>query len=645
MMKKLGRKLRLTRGEATKVALVVVALAAVEIANALGAFVPSDLVFHDLWHRLAGKRYEPTHAVLVVIDEPTLNDYRKDPLVFWTPHIARASRTARQAGAAMVGLDFLFSISPETWLGKNGLFQPSNAPSYDHSFRVEIGSGQLIQVCTRTRSPEGYDDFLLPSADYLMSMPDLDLRSHLSLAGLDSDGDSAVRSFTMTPVLRLAPGVDSTSLPRFSLGPLLALRAAKANLDDPGWLLAGQEVKAGGEPLAISFAGPPGTIQRISMRDLLAPDALQRPQVKALRDKIVIIGGEYIGMGDLHPTPYASSLFGGMPALMSGSEIQANIVETLMSGRRLSALPAALNHAYIITLPLFGIFVFWILRPVWGLAAATGMIAVSLLLSYQAFLHWILLPTAVIPLALATAYLGCLGVKLGTEARERKRITSIFSRYVSDNVMEVLIDADNAPEMGGVKQQITILFSDIRDFTTISEKLDAHEVVEFLNHYFEQICEVVLAEGGTIDKFIGDAIMVQFGAPVRFPDHALRAIRAALMMRDKATAFRGWMSDRFPNRGLPEFRIGIGVHTGDAVVGNIGSTRRSEYTAIGDSVNLASRIEGMTKAMGCDILISRETLEAVNGRAATGLSDSVNVKGRTAPVELFELLGLIGDKT
>ena len=645
MIETIGRRVRLTRGDWFKFGLVALALAAVELAQALGAFAHADLVFHDLWHRLAGKRYEAQHAVLVVIDEPTLNTYRKDPLVFWTPHIARASKTARQAGAAMVGLDFLFSISPETWLGKNGLQQPSNANSYDQSFREEIGSGQLIQVCTRTRSPEGYDDFLLPSADYLMSIPDLDLSSHLALAGMDADDDSAVRAFAVAPALKLAPGVDPASLPRFSFAPLLALRAAKLKLEEPGWMLAGRRVLAGSERVAIGYAGPPGTIPRVSMRELLAPDALQRQNVQGLRGKVVIIGGEYIGTGDLHPTPYASSFFGGMPSLMSGSEIQANIVETLMSGRRLAALPAALSHAYIIVLSLLGLVAFWVLRPAWGLAALAGMTAASLLVSYLAFLQWTLLPTTIVPLALATAYLGCLGIKLGAEARERKRITSIFSRYVSDSVVEVLIDANHAPEMGGVKQQLTVLFSDIRNFTTISEKLDAHEVVEFLNHYFELICQAVLAEGGTIDKFIGDAIMVQFGAPVRYPDHALRAIRAALVMRNEAAAFRAWMSNRFPERDLPEFRIGIGLHTGDAVVGNIGSTRRSEYTAIGDTVNLASRIEGMTKPMGCDILISRDTLDAADGRAVTGRSDLVNVKGRGAPVELFEVLGLRGEET
>jgi adenylate cyclase len=302
-----------------------------------------------------------------------------------------------------------------------------------------------------------------------------------------------------------------------------------------------------------------------------------------------------------------------------------------------------LAHAYTITLTVAGIVLFSWLSPLWGVPALIALVFISLVLTYIAFLNWILLPVASIPVALAVAYLGTLAVKLGAEARERQRITGIFNRYVSDSVVNVLIDADHAPELGGIKHRITILFSDIRNFTTISEKLDAHEVVEFLNHYFELICEPVLAEGGTIDKFIGDAIMVQFGAPVAYPDHALRATRAALAMRGEAIEFRTWMENRFPDRGLPPFHIGIGLHTGDAVVGNIGSTRRSEYTAIGDSVNLASRIEGKTKELGCDVLISRDTLEAGEGRIVTGRSQSVSVKGREAPVELFEVLDVKGE--
>lgn len=633
------------RTQSVKLALVAVVLVVVEIVQMAGVFDPAELVFYDLWHRLAGKRFDPKHVALVVIDEPTLNEYRDDPLVFWTPQVAQASRVARGAGAKIVGLDFLFSISPEAWLAKSATPRSAGRASHDQAFREEIGTGKLIQVSARVRLNTGFDDFLLPYTDYLMSIPDLDIQRHVALAGLHADKDTAVRSFSIAPALAMAPDGDASSVPRYSLGPLLALRSAGADLDLKNWRLAGNDYAADAVVSPITYAGPPGTIPRVSMRLLLAPDALQRPEVKALRGKVVIIGGEYVGMGDLHPTPYASGFFGGIAAFMTGPEIQANVVETMLGGQRLNHLPPVLAHGYLIVLTVAGLVMFSLLSPAWGLLALIVTIAFGFVAGYLAFLKWLLLPVASVPLALAIAYLGSLAVKLGAEARERQRITAIFSRYVSDSVVDVLIDADHVPELGGVKQTITVLFSDIRNFTTISEQLDAHEVVEFLNHYFERICEVVLAEGGTIDKFIGDAIMVQFGAPLAFHDHALRATRAAVAMRREAVEFRNWMRHRFADRGLPEFNIGIGLHTGDAVVGNIGSTRRSEYTAIGDSVNLASRIEGMTKDLGCVILISRDTLEAADGQVVTGRSKSVKVKGREAPVELFEVLDIKGDES
>ncbi len=633
------------RAQAIKLVLLTVILVAVQVATATAVFAPVELVFYDLWHRLAGQRFVPQHTALIVIDEPTLNDYRDDPLVFWTPHVAKASSVARAAGAKVVGLDFLFSISPESWIERGGNPNKGQRASYDQSFREEIGTGQLIQVSARVRLNNGLDDFLLPHVDYLMSIPDLDMQRHVALAGLNADKDSAVRSFSVTPPIALPEGTDATSVPRFALGPLLALLATNSNLNADRWHLGEHELSSSAEPAQISFAGPPGTIPRVSMRELLAPDALQRPEVQALSGKVVIIGGEYVGMGDVHPTPYASSFFGGVASFMTGPEIQANIVETLLSGNRLSPLSLSLTQVYVVTVSIAAIFLFSWLSPAWGLLALGISAGLSFGASYLAFLNWTLVSVSSIPLALAIAFLGSLTVKIGAEARERQRITAIFGRYVSDSVVDVLIDSENAPELGGVKQTITILFADIRSFTTISERLDAQEVVEFLNQYFERVCSVVLAEGGTIDKFIGDAIMVQFGAPVAFSDHALRATRAALEMRREATEFSHWMRTRFAGRDLPEFKIGIGLHTGSVVIGNIGSTRRSEYTAIGDAVNIASRIEGMTKEMGCDVLISRETLDAVEDQIVTGLTKSVYVKGRVAPVELFEVLHLKGEST
>ncbi|MDQ5882119.1 MAG: adenylate cyclase, partial [Pseudomonadota bacterium] len=175
-----------------------------------------------------------------------------------------------------------------------------------------------------------------------------------------------------------------------------------------------------------------------------------------------------------------------------------------------------------------------------------------------------------------------------------------------------------------------------------SERLNAKEVVEMLNTYFERACAPMLAEGGSIDKFIGDAIMVEFGSPLPVKDHALRAARAAVALAAVAEEFAGWMQLRFPDRGLPKFAIGIGLHSGEAVIGNIGSPARMEFTAIGDTVNLASRLEGMTKPLGCTILASEATVAEAGEAIVCGRSEVIQVKGREASVKVFEILEVIG---
>ena len=231
-----------------------------------------------------------------------------------------------------------------------------------------------------------------------------------------------------------------------------------------------------------------------------------------------------------------------------------------------------------------------------------------------------------------------LGSRLTREEREKARIRNMFEGYVSDDVVKMLLTSGQRPDLNGQAMQITVLFSDIRNFTTITEKLSAHETVEFLNVYFERVINVILAEGGRIDKFIGDAVMAEFGVPYPFADHAVSALRAAAGIRNVAKEFEAWMHTRFPDRDIPDFGIGVGIHTGFAVVGNLGSARRMEFTAIGDTVNVASRIEGETKSLSCVILASAETVRAAGAAAITGRHDKLKVKGRVEPVEVYEIL-------
>jgi adenylate cyclase len=279
---------------------------------------------------------------------------------------------------------------------------------------------------------------------------------------------------------------------------------------------------------------------------------------------------------------------------MSGPEIHANIIETLLTGRFPRPVPRYLSSFYLIGILTGGCILFYWLSPWRGLAAGLALCTLAALGSYLLFRQYWLLPTVNAQLEVMISYIGILGIKLTGEERERARIRKIFSRYVADEVVEKLLAAGKLPDLGGEVFQVTVLFSDIRNFTTISENLGPRQVVEMLNTYLSQACEPILAQGGTVDKFIGDAVMAVFGAPVSYPDHARRALQAALDLAQKAQEFRAWMRRRFSQLELPDFAIGIGLHTGEAIVGNIGSPKRLEFTSIGDTVNTASRLESLT---------------------------------------------------
>jgi adenylate cyclase len=213
--------------------------------------------------------------------------------------------------------------------------------------------------------------------------------------------------------------------------------------------------------------------------------------------------------------------------------------------------------------------------------------------------------------------------------QERDKLRTTFGKYMTEQVMEHLLAGK--VQLGGETLKVTVLFSDIRSFTSLSEKMDAHSLVALLNEYFTDMVAIIIEEGGVVDKYIGDAIMAVFGAPVPKPDDALRAVRAAMRMRTALTA----LNERLEKRGIEPIRTGIGLHTGDVVAGNIGSEARMEYTVIGDAVNLASRLESSTKDLGVDVLISSDTYALVSDACVCRPQAEMKVKGRDAPVTTY----------
>jgi adenylate cyclase len=219
--------------------------------------------------------------------------------------------------------------------------------------------------------------------------------------------------------------------------------------------------------------------------------------------------------------------------------------------------------------------------------------------------------------------------------QERDKLRTTFGKYMTQTVIEHLMNGK--VQLGGETLTVTILFSDIRGFTTISEEMnDAQALVALLNEYFTEMVSIIIQEDGVVDKYIGDAIMAVFGAPVSKPDDAVRAVRAAMRMRLALAE----LNQRLVLRGVSPLRTGIGIHTGEVVAGNIGSEQRMEYTVIGDAVNLASRLETSTKELQVDVLISEDTYELVKNTCETRPIGQITVKGRVEPVMTYAVRNL-----
>jgi adenylate cyclase len=366
------------------------------------------------------------------------------------------------------------------------------------------------------------------------------------------------------------------------------------------------------------------SFEKYSYRELYLESQKSNPKPPDLAGKVLIIGAAAPGLHDLRPTP--------LGATTAGPEILATAVANLHHNDWLRPAHAAWNLA----LGLFGIAIIWLafLRRPNPLSIAAALAVFSLTIHLVAL--WLLnrniqwTPFGAL-LAIWLSFALAATASYLKERRQRDLAVQMFSRFLDPHVVRSLTsEGQLTGAEASVSREITVLFSDIRGFTTLSESRTPEEVVNLLNRYFDLQVAAIFAEGGTLDKFIGDAIMAFWNAPIEAPDHAVRAVRAALGMSRALEGFRKELGDFGA-----EFDIGIGIHTGPAVVGFLGASQRLDYTAIGDTVNLSSRIEGQTKGVA-RILISEATMCACGNVFDYIDHGEVTVKGRSRAVRLFE---------
>lgn len=373
-----------------------------------------------------------------------------------------------------------------------------------------------------------------------------------------------------------------------------------------------------GRPVLINFRGPAGTFEAIPYYVVLRGEV----DPSFFKDRIVLIGAAAPVLQDLYPTPFSPQL------RMPGVEVQANLLDTLLEGDPIVEIPWGLQTLIPVVLVMMASFTASRFRPLFALLSSLVLVLVYSGSVFYAFAGHDLWFPLIPPLAgIGLAFASMTIARYVEEEREKRKL----SRYFSPQVVEAILKGGEGEALASRRRQVTVLFSDIRNFTTISEGLTPEEVVTLLREYLNTMTEIVFTYGGTVDKYVGDAIMALFGAPLSYGDDAARAVRAALEMQERALV----LSPSWEARCGRPLRIGVGINTGEAVVGSIGAERRLEYTAIGDTVNLASRLEGVTKDFKVSIVISQTTYKEVQGLFSTRLLGEIQVKGREAPVKVY----------
>ncbi len=466
----------------------------------------------------------------------------------------------------------------------------------------------------------------IPFNDVEIPIPGLwEAAKHSGVVRAEADSDGRYRRMqllypyngSLLPSLALAPVLDALNPRSIRYEPgVISFDKSRIPVDHEGKLLVNQY----GVFRPYSYAGIISSLKdiRAGETEKLIVDPAE------FKDRIVFIGADAVGVQDLKATALSPKT--------AGVYLQASIAGNLLHQEFLTPGTNTQTVTLIILMALVGAASALLVRQVSlkllaVLVSATFYVAAA----YYAFSQrWVVDIVAPVSATLVAWFLA-FSYLFFTEGKDKRRVRKVLAQYVSPAVLAEVVDKYSNYLEVGRKETVSVLFSDIRSFTTVSESLPAEKVVEMLNIYFTEMNDVIFAENGTIDKFIGDAIMAFWGAPIRDPQHAIRSVRAAVNMIRALPKVNATVVAR----GIPELHIGVGIHTGEAVVGNIGSEKKLAYTAIGDNVNLASRLEGLTKQYGCSILISETTQAIITEAIPCRVIDAVRVKGKKLPIRIF----------
>lgn len=619
----LSLRLRLTSAPSRvlkALALGVVVSVGVTLLSQIGVLAGWETRAVDIFLFLREPLPEPEIA-LVTIDEDAFESLgERQPLS--RRYLAELADFLFKSGARVVAFDFI--VKTKTDAGDAALVLVSQRVAAE-------GKGKLVFASlARPRPGPGDERYEMGGA----FSPEL--RAALGFSNTPVGSDGVIRR--MAPVL---PAVGGGFLPSFALaavagwddGPPAALDAALgagagATLMLPVRGAEGRIV--GREPISLAalsetqwrvdFAGPPGTFTAFPSGPLvqMARSRAEPGPDNPFRGKIVLVGATFAESRDFHPTPVG---------LMAGVEIQAHMVHTLLARRVLRPPHWASNLALLVSVCLaVSVLSLW-LRPLWLTLGGLAFVVVFATASYEAYVrggYWL---DFVGPLVAMIAYVQA------SKLLARRRIRSAFGQYVSVEVLDRVLREGS--DLGGEVRTVSVLMSDVRGFTTLSERLPPIQVSEIMNEYFAAMVDVIMSHQGIVSDFIGDGILAIFGAPLDDRDHAWHAVETALGMQE---ALRR-LNTRWTAEGRPPLAMGVAVNTGEAFAGNMGSPRKKKYAVVGDTVNTVARMEGLNRDLGTEILISAGTLALVKEQVRVRDRGEVKVKGKAQAVAIFELEG------
>lgn len=564
-------------------------------------------------------RVPTPEIVLVHIDDEAFQELgERQPLS--RRYLADLGEFLLQSGAKVVGFDVQL--------------KKVSSPQEDGALvaltrRWEGKGGRLVFTTVASPSGEGRPLRYAPAPAF---SPDLRVVFGFANAPLGADG--LVRS--LLPVL---PAAGGAYLPSFALAVLAgyegysadALSGALTERAPTGVVLpVGDPRKGitGHEPVSlatlrdtvwrIDYVGQPGAFASFPSGALmqLARSGVRPETDNPFRGKIVLVGATFAESRDFYGTPMG---------LMAGVEIQANIVHTLLSRRALLPPPWALNLALLTVGCLWVSLLSVRLRQAWVTVLSLALVVVFVGLSYEAYSrgYWL---DFIAPLAAVKLY------GRGSTYLTRRRLTTAFGQFVSKEVLDRVLR--EGARLGGEVRTVSVLMSDVRGFTTLSEQLSPAEISATMNEYFTAMVDVILNRRGMVSDFIGDGILAVYGAPLEDPEHAWHAVEAALEMQ---AALRR-LNERWKGADRPPLAMGVAINTGEAFAGIMGSPGKKKYAVVGDTVNSVTRMEGLNRDLGTEILISEATLAAAKDRVVVRDRGTVKVKGKAQTIQIFELL-------